>query len=1096
MSSTTDAYPRLMATLDEVRQQWRRHKLLEGALRTLAGGLVVLALLVAADNLLHPAPAGRLLLAFLLWGGLLLAVLGLVVKRFLEDRRDDYFAALVEHKHPELHNTLLNALQLGRDHTRGFSRPLIEAIIGDADRMLADRDATDAVDRGPTKKAAVAALCGVLLVAAYAAALTPRFTNGLARLLLPLSDIEPYTRTRIAAKDVQPGDSKVAEGKPVEVVVKAQGVLPDGARLYRRVSGGTWQVNEMAADPSAPGVFRFSVPQVAASFDYHVTAGDARSPDFRIEAVKPPRIAKLAVVTTYPGYAGLPPKRIDSSDGEVAAVAGTTVRLELTATKPLKEAKLVTRAEKGRPAAEIELQKEGDHYAATFVVWTAGARASDETAGKTLLSAPTSYQIRMLDTEGYENVDPLWRSVALKPDQPPEVLLRSADDRRAVQPGAVLPLQVDARDDYGLAQVRVLFAVSGRDMVQELVRFEHDKGRPSTQTSDRYAWDLARSGLKVGDRVQYWAEAVDRNRVTGPGKAESRKFTLEVVDPRDAVKNLDTKVRDYIKDLRTILALQRQNRAETEGAAAFKGLVGRQTDVRRRTSALARAIEADGVPISTVVEALDALAAGLMAEAVRLLETGATTQKEALAASSRKDSLPVQAKIITRLEELLVRLQRNEEAKKALRRMEKKDPAGHKRTTAVLADLIKSLDKLIKDQTSLAGKFERLPKQKPQDAKDDLLKALNDLDDLKRRSEKWAKGTVQELTKLPKGFTDDFDLRKDVNKVYEEIEKAKTKSKAEKVEVSLEDLGAALATKMKEDLEMWMPDAADSTKWVLEEPLNKKAMKIPEMPLPKALQDLVGELLQKADEFDEDADDITSAWGDNLDQAGWGVSDGPISTFSAKGKTGNDQPNNMELGGRSGDGRRGKSSGQMVGDTARALPGRKTPARVGKENYEPGKLKTQGQEDPNGSTGGGKKTGAGRRGLQGGTPPDVVRDIGRLSAKQAGMREKMEQVARKLEGKGVSTTRLRAGIKLLQEADKDLSDRRYSDAARKRTEAMKALRNAFGDLDRSAAGQVRRARDLPPGMRDGLLQSAEAAYPAGYEALLKSYYKALSTAEK
>src|SRR5947209_7625238 len=121
----------------------------------------------------------------------------------------------------------------------------------------------------------------------------------------------------------------------------------------------------------------------------------------------------------------------------------------------------------------------------------------------------------------------------------------------------------------------------------------------------------------------------------------------------------------------------------------------------------------------------------------------------------------------------------------------------------------------------------------------------------------------------------------------------------------------------------------------------------------------------------------------------------------------------MEVSGRSGDGRRGKSSGQMVGDTARALPGRKTPARVGAEKYEPGRLKAEGQEDPNGATGGGKKTGAGRQGLQGGTPPEPTeRDIGRLSAKQAGMREKMEQVARKLESSGVSAARLKEGIKL------------------------------------------------------------------------------------
>ncbi len=1095
-SNTTDAYPRLMAALEEVRGQWRLHKILEGALLTLAGTLGVLALLVAADNLFHPGQPGRLALATILWGGLILALLSLVVKRFLEDRRDDFFAALVERKHPELRNTLINALQLGRDHTKGFSRNLIDAIIRDADRMLVDSEVADAVDRQPTKRAAIFALAGVVLVAGYATAMTPRFANGLARVLLPISDIEPYTRTRILVKNVQPGNSKTPESKPVEMLVKVEGVIPTSARLHRRIKGGNWQVNEMLADSVTEGVFRFTVPQVSASFDYFISAGDTKSQMFRIDVIKPPRIAKFSLVYTYPAYTGLSPKRIDSSDGEVAGIAGTAVKLELTATKPLREAKIVTRIDEKKPITEIPLEKEGDVYSATFVLWTPTAKPSPDTAGKQMLIAPTRFQIKMEDTEGYEDSNPLWRSIALKADQVPEIALRAPDDKLSVKSDTILPLAVDARDDYGLALVRILYRVNTVDKVQELVRWDYNGGAPKTQTSDRFEWKLASSGLKVGDRVTYWAEATDRNVITGPGKAESRHFTLEVVNPLDVVAKLDTKVRDYVKELRAILALQRQNRAETDGGVAFKGLVSRQVETRKRTSGLARAIESDGLPVHTVIESLDNLASGLMAQVLRQLESGEGTQNESLAAKFRKDSLPNQDKIIKELEDLLIRLTRNEDAKKALRRMEKKDPAGHKLTTAILSDLIKSLDKLLKDQTELAGKFERLPKNKPDEVKEDLLKALNDLDDLKKRSEKWAKGTVQELTKLPKGFTDDFDLRKDVNKIFEEIEKAKEKAKSEKLEVSLEDLGAGLATKMKEDLEMWMPDSADSAKWVLEEPLNKKPMKIPEMPLPKKLQDLVGELLQKADEFDEDADDITSAWGDNLDQAGWGVSDGPISSFSAKGKTGNDMPNNMEVSGRSGDGRRGKSSGQMVGDTAKALPGRKTPARVGNENYEPGKLKSEGQEDPNGATGGGKKSGAGRRGLQGGTPPDVVRDIGRLSAKQAGMREKMEQVARKLESKGVSTTRLREGIKLLSDADKDLTNRKYTDAARKRREAMQSLRNAFGDLDRSTATRIQQARDLPPQMRNDLLQSAEAAYPAGYEALLKSYYKAISAGEK
>jgi hypothetical protein len=448
------------------------------------------------------------------------------------------------------------------------------------------------------------------------------------------------------------------------------------------------------------------------------------------------------------------------------------------------------------------------------------------------------------------------------------------------------------------------------------------------------------------------------------------------------------------------------------------------------------------------------------------------------------------------LEAILARLQRNEQVKKELRKIAKKDPAAGKQITTVLSAMIKDLDKLLKDQTELAGKFERLPKKTNEEVKEDEMKATKELDDLAKKFDKWAKGSVNELTKLPEGFVEDFNMRADVNKVYEEVEKAANRSKAEKLDVALEDLGAGLGTKMKEDLEIWLPDAPDSVKWVLEEPLDKKNMQIPEMPLPKALEDLIGDLLQKADEFDEDADDITSAWGDNLDQNGWGVADGPISSFSAKGKTGNDQPNSMELSGRSLDGRRGKSSGQMVGDTARGLEGRPTPARVGNERYEPGQLKQEGSQDPNGATGGGKKAGSGRKGLQGGSPPDITKNMDRLSEKQAGLRDKAEQVAEKLDAAGITSSRLKEGIKLMKESESDLRDKKYDDAARKRKVALTKIKGSVVEVDQSTAAQLSRSRDLPAQLRTELLQAADEGYPPGYEALLKSYFKTLSTAEK
>ena len=463
----------------------------------------------------------------------------------------------------------------------------------------------------------------------------------------------------------------------------------------------------------------------------------------------------------------------------------------------------------------------------------------------------------------------------------------------------------------------------------------------------------------------------------------------------------------------------------------------------------------------------------------------------------RAQSLPVQARIIAELEDLLRRMNKNENARDALKKLEKKDPEAYKKLTGLIAETIKHLDDLLKDETQIAGKFEKLPTKNPNEIKDEEgKKALQSLEDLAKRTQAWSKGSVGELPKLAEGFVDDFAVRKDANSIYEEVEKAAQRAKSETIPVSAEDLGFALGTKMKEDLESWLPNTPDNAKWLLEDSADGKSPKIPEMPLPKSLEDMIGDLLQKADEFDKDADDVTNSFAGNLDQAGWGVSDGPMASFSAKGKTGNDLPNSNELNGRSGDGRRGKSTGQMVGDTSRSLPGRPTPARVDDSKFEPGQLKQQGHEDPNGATGGGKKSGEGRIGLQGDVPPDYVKDVQRLSAKQAGLREQAEKVAKKLDTTSVTAVQLNESIKLMKSIEKDVADGRYEDAARKRRDAMDKLRAAFSDVNSGAAAAIRKPQTSPSGVPDGLRQSSEEAYPPGYEGLLKSYYKSLSAGEK
>jgi len=768
---------------------------------------------------------------------------------------------------------------------------------------------------------------------------------------------------------------------------------------------------------------------------------------------------------------------------------GPGARRERPPTKPLAVGPLRCG---GAPPLSLVCAGDDRTWQAAITLWEKRRQAPSDPAGR-CVEAPARYQVQLVDTDGYPNAEPLWHSITLTKDHAPSVSILSPGRDLQVKPADAVSLVVRARDDFGLASVRISYRVNNEPAVRSLALVTKT-GKPATETTDTFAWKLPGSGLRSGDVVQYWATAEDRNNVTGPGKTDSQRFSLFVVTPEQGVVKLEVQLDDYAQALEELIRLQGENRAQTTSGVALQTLAVRQALIRVKTKALARGMEKDAAPLVTMIKELDELHAGLMAEAVRLLEAGRDTADAEKSARLRNDSLPVQDKILAALKGMLARLQRNEQARKQLKKIEKTDKAAHAQIIKVLTQMEKDLGQLVKDEGQLADKFEKLPKKNVEELKDESSDMAKDFHAFQEKWNPWAKGKVDELTKLPTGFVDDFGLRQDAKKIFEEIEKVAQRPKTVKIEVSLEDLGAGLATKMLEDLELWMMDAPDNIKWVQEEPL--KDLKVPEMPLPDKLEDLIGDLLQKEEEFDQEADDVTSAWGDNLNQAGWGVMDGPIASFSAKGKTGNDLPNNSEMTGRSGDGRRGKSSGQMVGGSSRGLDGRKTPARVGAERYEPGRVKQQKDQDPHGATGGGKKSGAGQIGLQGGTPPDFVRDMKRLSEKQAGVREKAQQVAQRLESTGATTVRLNQAIALMKAAEGDLRDFRYDDAARKRNVALGKLKAALEESREGTSVQLSHARDLPAALRDDLLQSTDERYPEGYEPLLKSYYRALSEAEK
>ena len=170
--------------------------------------------------------------------------------------------------------------------------------------------------------------------------------------------------------------------------------------------------------------------------------------------------------------------------------------------------------------------------------------------------------------------------------------------------------------------------------------------------------------------------------------------------------------------------------------------------------------------------------------------------------------------------------------------------------------------------------------------------------------------------------------------------------------------------------------------------------------------------------MDPDKDDVSSSIMDSLDKgAGWGAGDGPMSNMSAKGVTGNQLPNNMEIGGRSGEGRNGKSDGEMVGNTAVGKGGNETPTRMTSTPFENGSVADQSHDTKGGATGGGKLAGFGQDGLRGPMPPEVQQRVRMLAQQQAQLRQQAESLALQLRKERRPTGDLESAVAAMKKVE-------------------------------------------------------------------------------
>ena len=517
---------------------------------TRMAAVLALALLawIGIEALLFLSPLWRTLAAVVIGGSsLVLFVVEMILQ--LRGRRSVHDVALfVEHRCPDFRQRLITTLELlpARAGAR-HSGELMSATAAAAADMVARTEPRAIVDddllRSRLRRLGMAA--GVSL--ALCALLREDMIPALDRCLHPTM---PYARISATTVASLSGDLEVVKGDDAVIHFRVGGEVPPSARILRRESPQMpWEVEEIVLPGGTPDSLRYVFVGVRRPLTYLIEAGDGTSQAARIDVLDPPVVQRLQVRYAFPPYTGLP-DRIDEVSGDVRAIIGTHVDLEIVSSKSLGTASVVV-DDSLRLSAQIT-----DNRA--HVAWYLSADSTGQTLetiapDDTPRLSGSSYHIELTDRRGIRNRDPIRYAIRPLVDETPRIAVTEPGRDADLPENLQVVLGLEAQDDFGVARIELVYRVNDGD--ESHVTLSGGGGRQSGREFTLvHSWDLNALELLPDDLVHYHGQVTDNDLVSGPKKGRSREFTFRYPSLYELMTELSETRSDQIEALDDLAA--------------------------------------------------------------------------------------------------------------------------------------------------------------------------------------------------------------------------------------------------------------------------------------------------------------------------------------------------------------------------------------------------------------------------------------------------------------------------------------------------------------------------------------------------------------
>ena len=504
--------------MDALRGMWAGHILRIGLLAVVLFALTLFALALSVEGLFRLPPTGRSAIWWVAAAGIAFGVTLTCVTAFLVRNRrlrrsKDYtLARKVGQRFPQIGDRLLNALQLRRlldGNSEGYSSGLIKESLNQAEELTEGVELERTFPRRRVRLA-VRAVAGAGALSLIGVALFPGASReAFDRLSHPKT---VYKLPIPFSLSVTPGNTEVVSGSDVMLEFRPEGPHPPESLVFSLKQEG--ERTALRLTPDSAGAFSHALTNLRSSIEYSARAEERKivrrwssvgTPVFRIEVIDRPVVQHIRLRLNYPEYSRMSPRIQEGSVGEVAALKGTEVSVEVTASKALRDAALVF--DDGRQPMTVK----GERGSAAFVLRRDG-----------------SYRVSLTDRKGITNSEPVEYRLTALDDAYPHVKIVEPGTDVDLGEDMVVPLRIELEDDFGFERAAIRYRVHlGGEMQNEGVSSEHvlplaAKDRPSITVDALF--DVGSLELVPRDLVEYHAVVYDNDSVSGPKAGRSKSY--------------------------------------------------------------------------------------------------------------------------------------------------------------------------------------------------------------------------------------------------------------------------------------------------------------------------------------------------------------------------------------------------------------------------------------------------------------------------------------------------------------------------------------------------------------------------------------------